>query len=133
TEPPFEPLPTHQPCEVVPQVVAIAAGAAEQSGQSFARAVHELVYNDLSGRAETTEKWTRVMVAPNGHRVMLQAIEKGGWLLEHRNERQEVVQRTCAGACGTGDQRRTVGPIDCPDSKSPFLDCTVDPPTLKCV
>lgn len=38
-------------------------------------------------------------------------------------------KRVCSGSC----DGVKVGPIDCPEGTSPHLDCTVNPPTLKCV
>lgn len=38
-------------------------------------------------------------------------------------------RRICEGSCGDVH----LGPLDCPEGYSPDLNCTTNPPTLKCV
>lgn len=67
--------------------------------------------------------------APNGQRVELMIHPDGSSVLTWRGPKGVLLGRQCSGTCGNV----SVGPIDCPEGKSPFLNCVANPPTISCV
>lgn len=102
--------PTEQPCAQVPQVVALRQG----------------LYEKLLRPTMVA------LTVPNNERITFTLHPNGVNVLKHETAKGEVIQKTCSGKCGKPPNQTAVGPIPCP-SGSGILDCTKDPPTLKCI
>lgn len=72
---------------------------------------------------------TTTTIAPNGHKVVLEVFDNNATVLTHFDENGNVLARQCSGRCGSTQ----VGPINCPEGTSPSLNCTSNPPTIRCV
>ncbi len=102
--------PTTQPCDQVPIVVGI----------------RRQLYKKL------LQPTSLGLLAPNGDRITFTLNPNGVNVLEHVTAEGVSLQKTCSGKCGRPPRQKSVGPIPCP-SGSGILDCTVDPPTLRCL
>jgi hypothetical protein len=124
----IEDLPTSQPCGEIPATAALGDVSGDERSEAFLAVVRDVVRHATLHHESQRHSIAKTK-ARNGHEISLEVHEDGSTILAHRDETGEIVSRTCSGKCG--DQ--SVGPIDCPEGKSPFLNCTVNPPTLECV
>lgn len=78
---------------------------------------------------KTGEVEVTTLQLKGGGELVIEEHENGALVIEQARGPDMPTTRTCSGSCGDVG----VGPIDCPEGTSPHLDCTKNPPTLKCV
>ncbi len=69
-----------------------------------------------------------VNLLPDGSSLRIEP-SGDGFIVEEADANGNVLSRECKGKC----DGKTVGPIACPEGKSPSLDCGSNPPTIKCI